>query len=145
MKPHKENPLYQSTAKRKDLSTAYTLKQKPSHLPNYNSSCFLLHCCLNVIFKVDKHSFINHAYSQLDFKFHMLTSQTQHVPRSIHVSFYFKYYSIKVGGRFLFSGENFTTGFTPKTTFRSKPTTYSLFVFLLLCLEVIDGMCLSLP
>lgn len=45
----------------------------------------------------------------------------------------------------MFSGEKFTTDSTPKTTLRSKPTTYSLFVFLLLCLEVIDGMSLFLP
>lgn len=49
------------------------------------------------------------------------------------------------GADFLFSGENFTTGSVPKTTFRSKQATYSLFVFLLIRLWVIDGMPPFLP
>lgn len=144
-RPYKGKSLHGCTANSKVFSTGHAFTKKPSYLPNYSSQHSWLYYCLNEILEVARHSLINHAYSQLHLKFHMMTSQTQHVPGSIHISFYFKYFSSKVGGRFLFSRENFTTGYTPKTTLRSKQTIYSLFVFLPTCLLVMDGVPLFLP
>lgn len=45
----------------------------------------------------------------------------------------------------MFSGEKFTTGSAPKIIFRSKQTIYSLFIFLLVCLWVIDDLFQFVP
>ena len=143
------------TTQRDLLALMRCKEEGPHHRPHFQTETIILSelqfiTFSTLLFECDfKHCWalieINPAYSQLKFQISYVDFPNSTRPKKHSCLILFSIFYSKVGGRLLFSRENFTTGSTPKTKFRSKQTTYPLFTLLPMCLWVTEDLPLFLP